>query len=86
MAIPAGPGARLVLIQTSFPLDSLKPGFNRPSHASNAHDFDELGACWGKDEVVGQLLGVVQTAPCQEPAVEAGLDEGGECGMTFTLF
>lgn len=81
MPIPAGPGTCLVLIQSRFALHSFKTGFNHPPHARDAHDAGELGVLWGKNDVIGKLVGVIKTAPGREPTVKARLDQRGERGM-----
>lgn len=52
-------GARLVLVQPSFPLDNLKPGFKLPSGARNLYRLGELGVLRGEDDVIGEFLKIV---------------------------
>ena len=72
VAVPAGPGADLVLIQADLALGGLEAGLDRPARAGDLDEVGECGAVGGMGEVEGELIGLGDAAPDQEALLPAG--------------
>ena len=57
VAVPAGPGADLVLIQADLALGGLEAGLDRPARAGDLDEVGECGAVGGMGQVEGELPG-----------------------------
>lgn len=58
VAVPAGPGADLVLVEADLALGGLEASFDRPTRAGH---LDEIGECRAVDrvrQVEGKLIGL----------------------------
>ena len=57
VAVPAGPGADLVLVEADLALGGLEAGLDRPARAGHLHQVGERGAVGGVGQVEGELVG-----------------------------
>ena len=72
VAMPASPGADLVLIQADLALGGLEAGLDRPARAGDLDEVGECGAVGGMGEVEGELTGLGDAAPDQQALLPAG--------------
>ena len=72
VAVPAGPGADLVLIEADLALGGLEAGLDRPARAGDPHEVGERRAVGGVGQVEGELVGLGEAAPDQQPLLPAG--------------
>ena len=72
VAVPAGPGADLVLVEADLALGGLEAGLDRPARAGDLDEVGECGAVGGMGQVEGELVGLGEAAPDQQPLLPAG--------------
>ena len=72
VAVPAGPGADLVLVEADLALGGLEAGLDRPARAGDLDEVGECGAVGGVGEVEGELVGLGDAAPDQRPFSQPG--------------
>ena len=72
VAVPAGPGADLVLVEADLALGRLEAGLDRPARASDLDEVGERRAVGGVGQVEGELVGLGDAAPDQQPLLPAG--------------
>src|SRR2546423_10350198 len=67
MPIPPLPVAHFIVIQSDLLLGQLKSFFHLPAAASRPHDLFQAHRLRRKDEVVGDLGGIRQATPGEQP-------------------
>jgi hypothetical protein len=72
VAVPAGPGVDLVLVETDLAFGRLEAGLDRPARAADPDQVGERRAVRGMGEVEGELVGLGDAAPDQEALLPAG--------------
>jgi hypothetical protein len=73
MPIPPLLMAHFLFIQPDLLLGQFKGFFHLPPAASRSHDLFQAHRGWGEDEVVGDLGGIRQATPGEEPLLPARL-------------
>ena len=71
VAVPAGPGADLVLVEADLALGRLEAGLDRPARAGDLDEVGECGAVDGVGQVEGEVVGRGDAAPDQETLLPA---------------
>jgi hypothetical protein len=81
MAIPAQVATHFIVIEPQG-FGGLQVLFDVPAAANGAYDGGERRGQWGKDQVSGDLAGIVEAAPKDEEVavVEAALVQDGQAG------
>src|SRR3954451_14176314 len=72
VAVPARPGADLVLVQPHLALRGLEAGLDRPARPRHPHQRGEVRRLGRQRQVEGQLVRLVRLAPDQQPLRPAG--------------
>src|SRR5216683_7197682 len=67
MAVPALPMPHFIVIQADLPFGQFNGFFHLPPTASRSHNLFQANLLRRKDEVVGDLGGIRQTAPGEQP-------------------
>src|SRR6266700_7104499 len=67
MAVPALPMPHFIVIQPDLPFGQFNGFFHLPPAASRSHNLFQANLLRGEDEVVGDLGGIGQTAPGEQP-------------------
>ena len=92
VAVPAGPGADLVLVEADLALGrreagvpgrpeagpGWEAGLDRPARAGHLHEIGQRRAIGGVGQVEGELVGLSEAAPDQEAFLPAGRHGSGE--------
>ena len=65
--MPAQPTAQFVLVQTDFAFGFFKNDFNRPTHATNTHQFADSNRGGSVAEVEFELAWIIQIAANDQP-------------------
>src|SRR5262245_18862856 len=78
MAMPAGPTAHFIVIQTDGTLRLFKALFDGPPAPSHLHHSGQRRGVWRKHDVRRQLRRLTQTSAYQEPAAPVGLPRGSQ--------
>ena len=72
MAVPAGPGADLVLVEADLALGGLEAGLDGPARAGDADQVGERRAVGGVGEIEGELVGLRDAAADQQALFPTG--------------
>ena len=72
VAVPAGPGTDLVLVEADLALGGLETGLDRPARAGDPHQIGQCRAMGGVGEVEGELVRRGHAAPEQQALLPAG--------------
>src|SRR5688500_19346616 len=67
MVMPTQPTAQFVVVEADFAFGFLKNDFNRPTHPTDAHQFEQGNADGRIAEVELELAGVLQIAADDQP-------------------
>ena len=67
MPIPPLPMAYFIFIQSDLLLGPFKGYFHLPPASRRPHDLLQAHGLWCEDEVVGDLGGIRETAPGEQP-------------------
>ncbi len=78
MPIPADPAPHFIVVQAHFALGLLNAALDGPSAAGYPDDLRQGRDLRGKDHVGGQVRGIAQTPPDQQPAAPSGLQRWGQ--------
>src|SRR3954451_20312794 len=73
MAIPALPGAHLIVVQATLLLGHLEACLDRPAHACNPRQRGKAGVRRAEDHVVRHIVRILAVTPDQQPVLPVRL-------------
>ena len=72
VAVPAGPGADLVLVQADLALGRLEAGLDRPARAGDLDEIGQRGAVGRVRQVEGEFMGWAMLRRSKRPFSQPG--------------